>query len=261
MTMDVIDYRVFGDDMQYVEVELDPGEAAVGEAGALYYMQDGIAMDTVFGDGSGRDGGVLGSLLGAGKRLLTGESVFTTVFANQSAERRKVAFAAATPGKIVPVHLLELGGTLYAQKDSFLAGAKGVSLGLAWQKRIGTGLFGGEGFIMQKLEGDGYVFLHAGGALTELQLRPGETVRVDTGCVVAYQPSVDFDIEYVGKLKSALFGGEGLFFAKLTGPGRVWLQSLPLSRLADRIVAAAPRAGGESKEQGSLLGGLFNDKS
>ncbi|WP_046166952.1 TIGR00266 family protein [Chromobacterium vaccinii] len=261
MTMDVIDYQVFGDDMQYVEVDLDPGEAAVGEAGALYYMQDGIAMDTVFGDGSGRDGGVLGSLLGAGKRLLTGESVFTTVFANQSHGRRKVAFAAATPGKIVPVHLLELGGVLYAQKDSFLAGAKGVSLGLAWQKRIGTGLFGGEGFIMQKLEGDGYVFLHAGGALTELQLQPGETVRADTGCVVAYQPSVDFDIEYVGKLKSALFGGEGLFFAKLTGPGRVWLQSLPLSRLADRIVAAAPRAGGESKEQGSLLGGLFSDKS
>ncbi|MEN7430809.1 TIGR00266 family protein [Chromobacterium sp. TRC.1.1.SA] len=261
MTMDVIDYQVFGDDMQYVEVELDPGEAAVGEAGALYYMQDGIAMDTVFGDGSGREGGVLGSLLGAGKRLLTGESVFTTVFANQSHARRKVAFAAATPGKIVPVHLLELGGVLYAQKDSFLAGAKGVSLGLAWQKRIGTGLFGGEGFIMQKLEGDGYVFLHAGGALTELQLQPGETVRADTGCVVAYQPSVDFDIEYVGKLKSALFGGEGLFFAKLTGPGRVWLQSLPLSRLADRIVAAAPRAGGESKEQGSLLGGLFSDKN
>ncbi|QEL57249.1 TIGR00266 family protein [Chromobacterium paludis] len=261
MTMDVIDYQVFGDDMQYVEVELDPGEAAVGEAGALYYMQDGIAMDTVFGDGSNRDGGVFGSLLGAGKRLLTGESVFTTVFANQAAGRRKVAFAAATPGKIVPVHLLELGGVLYAQKDSFLAGAKGVSLGLAWQKRIGTGLFGGEGFIMQKLEGDGYVFLHAGGALTELQLHPGETVRVDTGCVVAYQPSVDFDIEYVGKLKSALFSGEGLFFAKLTGPGKVWLQSLPLSRLADRIVAAAPRAGGESKEQGSLLGGLFNDKN
>ncbi|MEN2427134.1 TIGR00266 family protein [Chromobacterium vaccinii] len=261
MAMDVIDYQVFGDDMQYVEVELDPGEAAVGEAGALYYMQDGIAMDTVFGDGSGRDGGVLGSLLGAGKRLLTGESVFTTVFANQSPGRRKVAFAAATPGKIVPVHLLELGGVLYAQKDSFLAGAKGVSLGLAWQKRIGTGLFGGEGFIMQKLEGDGYVFLHAGGALTEMQLQPGETVRVDTGCVVAYQPSVDFDIEYVGKLKSALFSGEGLFFAKLTGPGRVWLQSLPLSRLADRIVAAAPRAGGESKEQSSLLGGLFSDKN
>ncbi|POZ62988.1 TIGR00266 family protein [Chromobacterium alticapitis] len=261
MTMDVIDYQVFGDDMQYVEVELDPGEAAVGEAGALYYMQDGIAMDTVFGDGSNRGGGAFGSLLGAGKRLLTGESVFTTVFANQASGRRKVAFAAATPGKIVPVHLLELGGVLYAQKDSFLAGAKGVSLGLAWQKRIGTGLFGGEGFIMQKLEGDGYVFLHAGGALTEMQLQPGETVRVDTGCVVAYQPSVDFDIEYVGKLKSALFSGEGLFFAKLTGPGRVWLQSLPLSRLADRIVAAAPRAGGESKEQGSLLGGLFNDKN
>ncbi|AUH53028.1 TIGR00266 family protein [Chromobacterium sp. ATCC 53434] len=246
MTMDVIDYQVFGDDMQYVEVELGPGEAAVGEAGALYYMQDGIAMDTVFGDGSDC-GGVLGSLLGAGKRLLGGASLFTTVFANQADGRRRLAFAAATPGKIVPLHLLELGGVLYAQKDSFLAGAKGVSLGLAWQRRIGAGLFGGEGFVMQKLEGDGYVFLHAGGALTEMQLRPGEVLRVDAGCVAAYQPGVDFDIEYVGKLKSALFGGEGLFFAKLTGPGRVWLQSLPLARLADRLAAAAPRAGGESK--------------
>lgn len=256
MSMDVIDYEVFGDDMQYVEVELDPGEAAVGEAGALYYMEDGISMDTVFGDGSASESGLFGKLLGAGKRLVTGESLFTTVYQNQGNGKRKVAFAASYPGKIVPVHLKELGGVLHAQKDSFLAGAKGVSLGLALQKKIGTGLFGGEGFIMQKLEGDGYVFLHAGGMLTCRQLHPGEVLRVDTGCVVAFQPSVDFDIEYVGKLKSALFGGEGVFFARLTGPGKVWLQSLPLSRLADRIVAASPRAGGSSSEQGSLLGGL-----
>ena len=258
MAMDVIDYEIHGDDMQYVEVELDPGEAAVGEAGAMFYMEDGVSMDTVFGDGSASEGGLFGKLLGAGKRLITGESLFTTVFLNQSAQKRKVAFAASYPGKIVPVHLLELGGMLYAQKDSFLAGAKGVSLGLAFQKKIGAGLFGGEGFIMQKLEGDGYVFLHAGGTLTSRQLQPGETLRVDTGCVVAYQPSVDFDIEYVGKVKTALFSGEGVFFARLTGPGRVWLQSLPLSRLADRIVAASPRAGGGSSEQGSVLGGLGN---
>lgn len=258
MSMDVIDYEIFGDDMQYVEVELDPGEAAVGEAGAMYYMEDGISMDTVFGDGSAAESGLFGKLLGAGKRLVTGESLFTTVFQNQSAHKRKVAFAASYPGKIVPVHLRELGGELHAQKDSFLAGAKGVSIGLALQKRLGAGLFGGEGFVLQKLEGDGYVFLHAGGTLTSRQLHPGETLRVDTGCVVAFQPSVRFDIEYVGKLKSALFGGEGLFFATLTGPGRVWLQSLPLSRLADRIVAASPRAGGSSNEQGSLLGGLGN---
>ncbi|MDC7701290.1 TIGR00266 family protein [Vogesella indigofera] len=258
MAMDVIDYQIFGDDMQYVEVELDPGEAAVGEAGALYYMEDDVSMDTIFGDGSAAQSGLLGKLLGAGKRLITGESLFTTVYLNQGQRKRRVAFAASYPGKIVPVHLLELGGTLYAQKDSFLAAAKGVSLSLAFQKKIGTGLFGGEGFIMQKLDGDGYVFLHAGGTLTSRQLQPGEVLRVDTGCVVAYQPTVDFDIEYVGKLKSALFGGEGLFFAKLTGPGRVWLQSLPLSRLADRIVAASPKAGGNSSEQGSLLGGLGN---
>ncbi|BAK78735.1 protein of unknown function [Pseudogulbenkiania sp. NH8B] len=258
MAMDVIDYEIFGDDMQYVEVELDPGEAAVGEAGTMYYMEDGISMDTVFGDGSAAQGGLLGKLMGAGKRLLTGESLFTTVFVNQAPGKKRVAFAASYPGKIVPVHLLELGGTLYAQKDSFLAAAKGVSLGIALQKKIGTGLFGGEGFIMQRLDGDGYAFLHAGGTLTERQLAPGETLRVDTGCVVAYQPSVDFDIQYVGKLKSALFAGEGLFLATLTGPGRVWLQSLPLSRLADRLIAASPKAGGRSSEQGSVLGGLGN---
>jgi uncharacterized protein (TIGR00266 family) len=228
--------------LQFVEVELDPGEAAVGEAGAMMYMQDGVSMDTVFGDGSAQEGGWMGKLFGAGKRLLTGESMFTTVFVNEGQGKKRVAFAAASPGKIVPVHLRELGGALLAQKDAFLCAAKGVSLGIAFQRRLGAGLFGGEGFILQKLEGDGYVFLHAGGALVEKQLKAGEVLRVDTGCVVAFQPSVDFDIEYVGKLKSALFGGEGLFFATLTGPGHVWLQSLPFSRLADRILSQAPAA-------------------
>lgn len=242
MTMHVIDYEIIGDDLQFVEVELDPGEAAVGEAGAMMYMQDGVSMDTVFGDGSAQEGGLMGKLFGAGKRPLTGESMFTTVFVNEGQGKKRVAFAAASPGKIVPVHLRELGGALLAQKDAFLCAAKGVSLGIAFQRRLGAGLFGGEGFILQKLEGDGYVFLHAGGALVEKQLKAGEVLRVDTGCVVAFQPSVDFDIEYVGKLKSALFGGEGLFFATLTGPGHVWLQSLPFSRLADRILSQAPAA-------------------
>lgn len=242
MTMHVIDYEIIGDDLQFVEVELDPGEAAVGEAGAMMYMQDGVSMDTVFGDGSAQEGGWMGKLFGAGKRPLTGESMFTTVFVNEGQGKKRVAFAAASPGKIVPVHLRELGGALLAQKDAFLCAAKGVSLGIAFQRRLGAGLFGGEGFILQKLEGDGYVFLHAGGALVEKQLKAGEVLRVDTGCVVAFQPSVDFDIEYVGKLKSALFGGEGLFFATLTGPGHVWLQSLPFSRLADRILSQAPAA-------------------
>ncbi len=249
MSMHVIDYQIVGDDLQFVEIELDPGEAAVGEAGAMMYMEDGISMDTLFGDGSEQQSGLMGKLFGAGKRLMTGESLFTTVFVNQGQGKKRVAFAAASPGKIVPIHLRELGGTLLAQKDAFLCAAKGVSLGIAFQRRLGAGLFGGEGFILQKLEGDGYAFLHAGGTLVEKQLKAGEVLRVDTGCVVAFQPSVDFDIEYVGKLKSALFGGEGLFFATLTGPGHVWLQSLPFSRLADRILSQAPAAaGGKSSD-------------
>jgi uncharacterized protein (TIGR00266 family) len=254
MAMDVVDYEIFGTEMQYVEVELDPGEAAVGEAGVMMYMQDGIQMDTVFGDGA-QQGGLFGKLMGAGKRLLTGESLFTTVYQNVGSNKRRVAFAAPYPGKILAMDLRALGGTLLCQKDSFLCAAKGVSLGIALQKKLGAGLFGGEGFIMQKLEGDGMAFVHAGGTLMERNLAHGETLRVDTGCVVAYQPSVDFDIQYVGKIKSALFGGEGLFFATLRGPGRIWLQSLPLSRLANRIIASAPAAGGRSAEQGSLLGG------
>ncbi|MBM3846437.1 MAG: TIGR00266 family protein [Verrucomicrobia bacterium] len=255
-SMHEIDYKIYGDDMQFVEIELDPQEAAVAEAGAMMYIEDGIQMQTIFGDGSSQNTGFLGSLLGAGKRLITGESLFTTIFQNQAAEKRKAAFAAPYPGKIVAVKLSTIGGVLHAQKDSFLCAAKGVSLGIALQRKLRTGLFGGEGFILQKLEGDGWVFVHAGGTLQERLLTPRETLRVDTGCVVAFQPSVDFDIQFVGGIKSALFGGEGLFLATLRGPGRVWLQSLPISRLADRIIAASPQAGGSSREEGSMLGGL-----
>jgi uncharacterized protein (TIGR00266 family) len=254
--MHEIDFRVFGEDLQFVELELDPGEAAVAEAGGMMYMDDGIVMQTIFGDGSQQSGGFLGSLLGAGKRLLTGESLLITVFGNQGGGKRRVAFAAPYPGRIVPLHLSKLGGEILAQKDSFLCAAKGVSVGIAFQRKLGVGLFGGEGFIMQRLQGDGWAFVHAGGMLVERELKPGEVLRVDTGCVVAYQPTVAFDIEFVGGIKSALFGGEGLFFAKMRGPGRVWLQSLPLSRLADRIYAAAPQAGGRGREEGSVLGGL-----
>ena len=256
MAMDVVDYEIFGTDMQYVEVELDPGEAAVGEAGAMMYMQDGIEMDTIFGDGSSQQGGLFGKLLGAGKRLVTGESLFTTVFHNEGQGKKRVAFAAPYPGRIIPMDLSRLGGTLICQKDAFLCAAKGVALGIAFQRKMGAGFFGGEGFIMQKLDGDGMAFVHAGGTLVERQLAAGEVLRVDTGCVVAFTPNVDFDILYVGKLKSALFSGEGLFFATLRGPGHVWLQSLPLSRLANRIVMSAPVAGGSSRGEGSLLGGI-----
>jgi uncharacterized protein (TIGR00266 family) len=256
-SMHEIDYKIFGDDMQYVEVELDPNEATVAEAGGMMYMDDGIEMETIFGDGSQQQGGFLGALVGAGKRLLTGESLFMTVFLNRSSGRRKLAFGAPYPGKIIPVRLSEIGGELIAQKDSFLAAAKGVSVGIAFQRKLGTGLFGGEGFIMQRLQGDGWAFVHAGGTIHERILQPGETIRVDTGCIVAFQPSVNYDIQYVGKIKSALFGGEGLFFATLQGPGRVWLQSLPLSRLANRIVAAVPGLTGRgAKGEGSILGGL-----
>lgn len=254
--MHEIEYRILGDDMQYVEVDLDPGEAAVAEAGGMMYMEDGIEMETIFGDGSQQKSGFLGAVMGAGKRLLTGESLFTTVFLNRSTQKKKVAFGAPYPGRIVAVHLAELGGELITQKDSFLAAAKGISLGIAFQRKLGVGLFGGEGFIMQRLQGDGWAFVHAGGALLERNLAPGEVLRIDTGCIVALTPSVSYDIEYVGKIKSAIFGGEGLFFATLRGPGRIWLQSLPLSRLANRIVAAVPGLGRGGREEGSLLGGL-----
>jgi uncharacterized protein (TIGR00266 family) len=257
-TMHEVDYEILGDDMQFVKVELDPGEAVVAEAGNMMYIEDGIQMDTIFGDGSNQNKGFMGALLGAGKRLLTGESLFMTVFHNESQAKRKAAFAAPYPGKILPMHLAELGGDLILQKDSFLCAAKGVTIGIAFNKRFGAGLFGGEGFIMQRLQGDGWAFVHAGGTLEERVLGPGEGLRVDTGCLVALQPSVTYDIQLVGGLKSALFGGEGLFFATLQGPGKVWLQSLPFSRLASRIYAAAPQAGGRRREEGSLLGGLGN---
>lgn len=258
MAMDVIDYQIFGDDMQFVEIELDPREAVVGEAGSMFYMEDQIQMETIFGDGSASNSGLLGSLLGAGKRLITGESMFTTVYSNQSSGKRKVAFGAPYPGRIIPVHLDQIGGTLLCQKDAFLCAAKGVSLGIAFQKRLGAGFFGGEGFILQKLEGDGLAFVHAGGALIEKNLQPGETLRVDTGCVVAFTSNVDFDVQFVGGVKTALFGGEGIFFTTLRGPGKVWLQSLPLARMANRIVGASKIGGSRGGEEGSVLGGLGN---
>lgn len=258
MAMDVIDYQIFGDDMQFVEIELDPREAVVGEAGSMFYMEDQIQMETIFGDGSASNNGIFGSLLGAGKRLITGESMFTTVYSNQGSIKRKVAFGAPYPGRIIPVHLDQIGGTLLCQKDAFLCAAKGVSLGVAFQKRLGAGFFGGEGFILQKLEGDGLAFVHAGGALIEKNLQPGETLRVDTGCVVAFTSNVDFDVQFVGGVKTALFGGEGIFFTTLRGPGKVWLQSLPLARMANRIVGASKMGGSRGGEEGSVLGGLGN---
>lgn len=249
-------YRIVGEDVQFVEVELDPGEAAVAEAGGLMYMTSGVQMDTVFGDGSQQpqSSGLMGALMGAGKRLLTGESLFTTVFSNPTASLQKVAFAAPYPGRILPMDLKQLGGELICQKDSFLCAARGVEVGIAFQKRIGVGLFGGEGFIMQRLSGDGVCFVHAGGSVHPVELKPGEVLRVDTGCLVAMEPGIDYDIQFVGGIKTALFGGEGLFFVKLTGPGKVWLQSLPLSRLADRITSAAK---GARKEEGSVLDRAF----
>ena len=258
MTMHDVDAQIFGDDMQFVEITLDPGEAAIGEAGAMMMMQDGISMDTAFGDGSARSAGqgIFDNLLGAGKRLLTGESLFTTIFHNQSDGIRKVSFAAPYPGKIVPLDLAESGGEFICQKDAFLCAAKGVALEIAFQKKVMTGLFGGEGFIMQRLIGDGLAFMHAGGTVVERNLGEAELIRADTGCVVGYSPSVTFDVEYVGNLKSAVFGGEGLFFSTLRGPGTVYLQSLPISRLAGRVLAYAPSAGGKRKGEGSILGGV-----
>jgi uncharacterized protein (TIGR00266 family) len=255
MAMDVVDYEIRGAEMQFVEIELDPGEAAVGEAGSMMFMDAGITMDTVFGDGSAPASGLLGKLLSAGKRLVTGESLFTTVYTNAGSGKARVAFAAPYAGKIVAMDLSRLGGTLICQKDAFLCAARGVSLGIAVQQKLSVGFFGGEGFIMQRLDGDGLAFVHAGGTVVKRELQPGQTLFVDTGCVVAYTPGVDFEIQYVGKVKTALFGGEGLFFAKLSGPGTLWMQSLPFSRLASRVFAAAPQRGG-SREEGSLLPGF-----
>jgi uncharacterized protein (TIGR00266 family) len=254
---DVIDYRIVGSEMQFVEVELDPGESAIAEAGAMMYKDPVIQMESVFGDGSQAmtSGTFMDKLVGAGKRLLTGESLFITVFSNAGSGKARVAFGAPYPGNIIPMPLSSLGGRLICQKDSFLCAARGVSIGIAFQRKILTGLFGGEGFIMEKLEGDGMVFVHAGGTLVERELAAGEVLHVDTGCVVGYQDSVDFDIQQAGGVKTILFGGEGAFFAVLRGPGKVWLQSLPFSRLAGRMLAAAPQRGG-SREEGSVLGPL-----
>ncbi|MBL8243073.1 MAG: TIGR00266 family protein [Rhodanobacteraceae bacterium] len=257
MRADEIDYTIYGEDMQFVEIELDPGESCVAEAGTLMYKDVAIKMETVFGDGSQQasGGGFFDKLVGAGKRLITGESLFTTVFTHGGSGKGRAAFAAPYPGTIIPMTLSNFGGMIVCQKDSFLAAAKGVQIGIFFQKKILTGLFGGEGFIMQKLEGDGLVFVHAGGTVVERELKAGETIHVDTGCVVALTSSVHFDVEQVGGVKSILFGGEGLFFARLTGPGHVWLQSLPFSRLAGRMYAAAYQKGG-AKDEGSILGGL-----
>ncbi len=254
---DEIDYKVFGTEMQFVEIELDPGESAVAEAGAMMYKDGRVEMNTVFGDASRPSGGgFMDKLLGAGKRLLTGESLFMTVFTHTGQGKAHVAFGAPYPGNIIPVPLDKVGGTLVCQKDSFLCAAKGVSIGVFFQRKILTGLFGGEGFVMQKLEGDGMVFMHAGGTVVDRTLKAGEVLHVDTGCLVAMEPGVQFDIQQAGGIKSALFGGEGLFFATLQGPGRVWLQSLPFSRLAGRMLQAAPQTGGTRKGEGSILGAL-----
>ncbi len=253
-----IDFTVHGNEMQFVEVELDPGESAVAEAGVFMYMTPGIQMETIFGDGSEQQGtGVLDAIVSAGKRVLTRESLFMTAFQNKGTGKERVAFAAPFAGKIIPMDLKAIGGTLICQKDAFLCAARGVAIGIAFQKKIGVGLFGGEGFIMQKLEGDGLCFVHAGGSIHSLELGPGQTLRVDTGCLVALQPSVNYDIQFVGSIKTALFGGEGIFFATLTGPGKVWLQSLPFSRLADRIYKAAPQTGGGRQGEGSILDKAF----
>lgn len=251
-----IDFKLHGDDMQFVEVELDPSETVIAEAGALMMMEDGIAMETIFGDGSKGTGasGMMGKLMGAGKRLVTGESLFMTAFTNQGTGKRHVSFAAPYPGKIIPMDLSMLGGKIICQKDSFLAAAKGVSIGIELQRKLGTGFFGGEGFIMQKLEGDGLAFIHAGGTLYRKNLQKGEVLRVDTGCLVAMTADVDYNIEMVSGVKTALFGGEGLFFATLRGPGSVWIQSMPFSRLASRVFAAAPQnPAGSSQGEGSVI--------
>jgi uncharacterized protein (TIGR00266 family) len=254
---DVIDYEIFGSEMQYVAVTLDPGEMVLAEAGGMMYMTPGIEMETVFGDPSAPAGGFWSKVAAAGKRVMTGESLFMTTFTNtRGSGRETVAFASPFPGKILPMHLDELGGELICQKDSFVCAARGTKIGIAFRKRIGVGLFGGEGFIMQRLTGDGIALMHAGGMMMRRTLEAGETLRVDTGCLVALQPSVDYDIQLVKGVKNKLFGGEGLFFATLTGPGEVWLQSLPFSRLAGRIVAAAPQTGKANKGEGSILGGL-----
>ena len=254
---DDVDFEIKGQELQFVEIELDPGESAVAEAGAMVWKDASVDMSTVFGDGSAdQGGGFMGKLLGAGKRLVTGESLFTTVFTHNGQGKARVAFSAPVPGVILPIRLEEVGGRLICQKDAFLCAARGVSIGIHFQQRIMTGLFGGEGFIMQKLEGDGWVFVQMGGTVIERELRPGEELHVDTGWLAAYTAGVEFDVVRAGSVKSLIFGGAGVFFARLRGPGKVWIQSLPFSRLAGRMLAAAGPRGGQSRGEGSLLGGL-----
>lgn len=251
-----VDYEIHGNEMQIVEVELDPGETVIAEAGGMNYMDDGIAFETKMGDGSSTsEGGLMGMLKNVGKRVLTGESIFMTHFTNRGAGKKRVAFAAPYPGKIIPLKLTDYGGEILCEKDAFLCAAYGTSVGIAFQKRFGAGLFGGEGFILQRLRGDGLAFIHAGGTIIKRELR-GETLRVDTGCLVAFTSGVSYDIERAGNMKSMFFGGEGLFLTTISGHGTVWLQSLPFSRLADRILANAPSAGGRSTGEGSVLGGI-----
>lgn len=251
-----IDYKIYGEELQFVEIELDPNETAIAESGAFMMMDNDIQMNTIFGDGSQQqNSGFLGKLLSAGKRLLVGESLFMTAFTNVGQGKKRVSFAAPYTGKIIAFDLQQLGGKIIAQKDAFLCAAKGVSIGIEFQRRLGTGIFGGEGFIMEKLEGDGMAFAHAGGYVIEKELKPGEILKIDTGCVVAYTPTVDFDIEFIRGIKNWMFGGEGLFFAVMRGPGKVWLQSLPISRLAGRIIQYGTY---NRKEEGSILGGLGN---
>ena len=251
-----IDYKIYGHDMQFVEIELDPQESVVAEPGAMMMMNDAIEMTTIFGDGSNRETGLLGKLFSAGKRVLTGESMFMTAFTNTGQGKQHVYFSAPFPGTIIPVDLTLFGGKVICQKDSFLCAAKGVSIGIELTQKVGAGFFGGEGFILQKLEGDGMAFIHAGGTLYKRDLAPGEVLKVDTGSLVAFTQNVDYDIQFVGGIKNTLFGGEGVFYARMQGPGSVWVQSLPLSRLANRIIASAPRSGGKQRGEGSILGGL-----
>jgi uncharacterized protein (TIGR00266 family) len=251
-----IDYQIFGEEMQYVEIELDPQEIVIAEAGSFMMMDNNIRMETIFGDGSGQQSGLFGKLVSAGKRVLTGESLFMTAFLNQNSTKSKVSFAAPYPGKIIPIDLTQFGEKFICQKDSFLCAAKGVAVGIEFSKKLGRGLFGGEGFIMQKIEGDGMAFVHSGGTLAKRELAVGDVLKVDTGCIVGFTKDVDYDIEFIGGIKNSLFGGEGLFYATLRGPGTVYVQSLPFSRLADKIIASAPRAGGSSNEEGSVLGGI-----
>jgi len=251
-----IDYRIIGEEMQCVEIELDPLETVIAEAGSLMMMDGSIQMQTVFGDGSKGDQSFMGKMFSAGKRVLTGESLFMTAYTNNGISKDHVTFAAPYPGKVIALDIAELGGKVICQKDAFLCAAQGTSIGIEFQKRIGVGLFGGEGFIMQKIEGDGMAFVHAGGTIIERELQSGELLKVDTGCIVAFTKDIQYDIEFVGGIKNTLFGGEGMFFGALRGPGKVWIQSLPFSRLADRIISSAPKMGGKRKGEGSILGGL-----